>query len=130
MFPSTIENTCVKDDNRVGFSCSLFLCPRVHQSMVDRKVSQVTLLIACLGSRHLIFLFQVLIDAVMTSTQREITEAKQAFQKLFKKDMTKVISSDISGDYEKIILKICEGSLSLTFAFPMCSLLFFSYGLE
>ena len=62
----------------------------------------------------------------MTSTQREITEAKQAFQKLFKKDMTKVISSDISGDYEKIILKICEGcsiylsSLSSSSFFVSC----------
>ena len=29
---------------------------------------------------------------------------------MFKKDMTKVIASDISGDYEKLILGICRGT--------------------
>lgn len=53
---------------------------------------------------------RALIDAVMTASQQQIRDAKAAFQVLFKKDMVKVICDDISGDYQKLIVKICEGN--------------------
>ena len=53
---------------------------------------------------------KALIDAVMTATAMEINATKTAFNHLYGKDMGKVIDGDISGDYQRIITKICQGT--------------------
>ena len=50
----------------------------------------------------------LLMRILITRDEIDMEEIKQAYQRLYNKDMVKAIESDTSGDYKRLLVELCS----------------------
>ena len=50
----------------------------------------------------------LLIRIIVTRSEMDIPQIKEAYKRLYKKDMVKAIESDTSGDYKRLLVELCN----------------------
>ena len=51
---------------------------------------------------------KLLIRIIVTRAEIDMPQIKEAYKKLYNKDMVEAIKSDTSGDYKKLLVELCS----------------------
>ena len=66
------------------------------------QISQIIILFILLFNDHL------LIRILITRDEIDMPQIKQYYKQLYGKDMVQDVKNDISGDYQKLMIELCD----------------------